>query len=263
MQRSRRRILAALLASSVSIACAAPSAAQTRAVDPQRDAALRALARRLHLPLVDEAVETFSTQLRRTLPAYFVDAAGQNANLGPQWKRGNASFDEAVRQVDIALANEEARDGPLLKLERDDLLSAVNIPWTRDDIAFVDATLDTPLGHEAERALDAQAARQAIATLRRRVAIGAPGEGIKQAFADLDARAAAQYGDASLMLLAIKGADPAGAQRLQRLIEAVTLLPSDAIGRRVVDRLSRRLLDAAAAQLPNIVGIIGGFRTTP
>ena len=55
----------------------------------------------------------------------------------------------------------------------------------------------------------------------------------------------------------MKGADPVRAQRLQRLVEGVTLAPSDAIGARIVDRLSRRLLDAAAAQLPNIVGRFG------
>ena len=52
----------------------------------------------------------------------------------------------------------------------------------------------------------------------------------------------------------MKGADPVRAARLQRLVEAVTLAPSDAIGARVVDRLSQRLLDAAFAQLPNIIG---------
>ena len=247
----------------MALSCAVPvvSVAQTGTpTATARDTALRGLAARLRLPLVDEAVGIFSKQLRLTLPAYVVDAAGRNMSLGPQWKRGNPSFDEAVRQVDIALANEEARGGPLVKLERDDLLLAVNVPWTRDDIAFVDATLDTGLGHEAERALDAQAARQAIATLRRRVALGASGETTRRSFAELDATAKSQYADALLTLLAMKGADPVRAQRLQRLVEGVTLAPSDAIGERIVDRLSRRLLDAAAAQLPNIVG---GFRLTP
>ncbi len=257
------RVGSLLTAVALMLGCALPGATVAQPVastGTARDAALQALAARLRLPLVDEAVTIFSTQLRRTLPTYVVDSAGQNMNLGPQWKRGNPSFDEALRQVDIALANEEARGGPLLKLERQDLLLAVNVPWTRDDIAFVDATLDTDLGHEAERALDAQAARQTIATLRRRVALGAPGEAIRRSFAELDATAAAQYGDSSLTLLAMKGADPVRAQRLQRLVEGVTLAPSDAIGARLVDRMSRRLLDAAFAQLPNFVG---GFRLRP
>jgi hypothetical protein len=228
-----------------------------------RDSALRALATRLHLPLVDEAVAIFSTQLRRTLPAYFVNSVGQGANLGPQWRRGNPYFDSAVQQVDAALAAEETRGGPLLKLERSDLLYAVNIPWTRDEIAFVDETLATDLGHEAERALDAKAALQTIATLKRRIAAGPDGQGIAAAFADLDARAQAQFGDASLMLIALKGTDPQRAQRLQRLIESVTIAPSDAIGQRVVDRVSQRLLDAAAAQLPAVIATIANFRTRP
>ncbi len=250
---SRSIVVAVVLG--LAFALPAVSVAQTgMSTADARQAALRALAARLRLPLLDEAVSIFSTQLRRTLPAYVVDAAGRNMSLGPQWKRGNPSFDEAVREVDIALANEEARGGPLVKLERDDLLLTVNVPWTRDDIAFIDATLDTDLGREAERALDAQAARQAIATLRRRVVVGASGETTRRSFADLDATAKSQYADALLTLLAMKGADPARAERLQRLVEAVTLAPSDAIGERIVDRLSRRLLDAAAAQLPNIVG---------
>ena len=243
----------------LAIACIVPVAAGAQAPTP-RDVALQALATRLRLPLVDQAVTIFSMQLRRTLPAYVVDVAGQNLDLGPRWKRGDPSFDEAVRRVDAALADEEARGGPLLKLERGDLLLAVNVPWNRDDIAFVDATLDTELGHEAERALDAQAARQTIATLRRRVALGAPGESIRRSFATLDADATAQYGDAVLNLLAMRGADPVRETRLQRLVEAVTLAPSDAIGERVIARLSQRLLDAAFAQLPNIVG---GFRRAP
>ena len=228
-----------------------------------RDAALRTLAARLHLPLVDAAVAIFSTQLRRTLPAYFVDTVGQDANLGPQWKRGNASYDEALRQVDAALGAEEARNGPLLRLEPGDLLYAVNIPWTRDDIAFVDDTLDTDLGHEAERAIDAKAAQQTIATLRRRVALGPLGSDIRQSFTELDARAQAQFADASLTLLAQKGADPRRTERLQRLIESVTVAPSDAIGQRVVTRLSQRLLNAAAAQLPNLLAQIAGYGTRP
>ena len=225
-----------------------------------RDAALRALAARLHLPLVDDAVAIFSTQLRRTLPAYFVDAVGRNANLGPQWRPGNPTYDEALRHVDAALGAEEARNGPLLELEPGDLLYAVNVPWTRADIAFVDTTLDTDLGREAERAIDAKAAQQTVATLRRRVALGPAGADIRQSFTDLDARARTQFGDASLMLLAFKGADPARANRLQHLIEAVTIAPSDAIGQRLVERLSQRLLNAAAAQLPNLLGPITGNR---
>ena len=247
------------------VAMAGPAVAQTTPAPPPitaspgttRDAALRALAARLDLPLVDEAIAIFSKQLRRTLPTYFVTSIGDNVNLGSRWRPGDPTFDRTLQQVDRALGNEEARNGPLLKLERDDLLYAVNVPWSVDDIAFVDATLPTDLGHEAQRALDAKAAQQTIATLRRRVAIGPGGQDIKTAFADLDARAQAQFGDAMLMLLAMKATDPDRVQRLQRLMEAVTIAPSDAIGQRVVDRLSQRLLDAAMAQLPGLLGSVG------
>ena len=249
------------------LAGATPARAQTAAPPPSsaaaaaRDAALRALANRLALPLVEETVAIFSKQLRRTLPAYFVDAIGENANLGPQWKRGNPWFDEALRQVDAALAAEEARGGPLLKLEHSDLLYAVNVPWTRADIAFIDDTIDTELGRQAQRAIDAKAALQATHTLRRRVAAGPAGAGLAQAFADLDARATAQFGDASLMILPMRVTDPARTQRLERLIGSVTTAPSDALGERLTERLSQRLLDAAAAQLPNLLSSMARFRT--
>ncbi len=232
---------------------ATPNAAPSSAAI--RDAALRALASRLDLPLLDETVSVFSTQLRRTLPAYFVESIGRQVGLGPQWRRGLPAYDEAVRRIDAALAEEEARNGPLVKLDRGDLLYAVQVPWTRDDIAFVDETLDTPLGHEAERAIDAQAARQTIATLKRRVAPDDAGR-VAASFADLDQRAQTQFGDASLMLIALKGTDPPRARRLQRLVEGVTLAPSDAIGQRIVDRLSQRLLNAAMAQVPNVLGAL-------
>jgi hypothetical protein len=254
----RRRILAATL---ILASLGGGHAALAQSMRPaSRDAALRALAARLHLPLVDEAVAIFSRQLRRTLPGDFVGAVGRNIDLGPQWRRGNPYFDEAVRQVDGALAAEEARGGPLVKLERDDLLYAVDVPWSDADIAFVDQTLDTPLGAEAERAIDAKAAQQTIATLKRRIATGTTAPGIAESFADLDARAQSQFADAFLTLLALKATDARRAQRLQRLIEAVTLAPSDAIGERVAQRLSQRLFDAAAAQLPNVLGAIAGFR---
>lgn len=227
---------------------------------PARDAALRALADRLDLPLVEETVAIFSRQLRRTLPPYFVDAVGQNANLGPQWKPGNPWFDESLRQVDAALAAEETRGGPLLQLEHADLLYAVNVPWTLDDIAFIGDTLDTELGRQAQRAIDAKAALQATHTLRRRVANGPGGAGIAAAFTDLDARADAQFGDASLMLLPLRATDPERTRRLQRLLEAVTEAPSDALGQRVTERLSRRLLAAAEAQLPDVLSRIADFR---
>lgn len=238
---------------------AATPAPASAIADPARDAALRALANRLELPLVEEAVAIFSTQLRRTLPPYFVDAVGQGANLGPQWRRGNPSFDQALAGIDRALAAEEARGGPLLRLEHEDLLSAVNVPWTRDDIAFVDETLETEVGRQAERALDAKAALQLSATLRRRVAAGPGGAGIAAAFADLDARANAQFGDASLMLLPLRATDPQRTQRLQRLVESVTTAPSDALGARLTDRLSRRLIAAATAELPAVMATIGDF----
>ena len=226
-----------------------------------RDAALRALADRLDLPLVEESIAIFSTQLRRTLPPYFVDLIGTNATLGPRWKRGNPWYDQTLHQVDAALADEEARGGPLLRLEHRDLLYAVNVPWTLDDISFVDGTLDTDLGREAQRAIDAKAALQVTHTLRRRIAIGPGGAGLADAFADLDARANAQFGDAALMLLPMRATDPLRTERLQRLLESVTTAPSDAIGARVVDRLSRRLVDAAAAQLPTLLGNIVEFRS--
>lgn len=233
------------------------------ATSATRDASLRALANRLDLPLVEETVTVFSKQLRRTLPPYFVDAIGQQANLGPQWKRGNPWFDEALRQVDAALADEEARNGPLLKLEHSDLLYAVNIPWTQDDIAFIASTIDTELGRQAQRAIDARAAQQAIHTLKRRVAVGPGGAGIAEAFTELDARAASQFGDASLMLLPLRATDPERTKRLQRLLESVTTAPSDAIGERLTQRLGERLMDAAAAQLPNLLSNLAGFRGSP
>ena len=238
--------------------------AQTRAVPTTnavaRDAALRALAERLDLPLVEEAVAIFAKQLRRTLPPYFVDAIGQQGNLGPQWKRGNPWFDETLRQVDAALGQDEARNGPLIRLEHSDLLYAVNIPWTQDDIAFVDRTLDTELGRQAQRAIDARAAQQTIHTLKRRIAIGPGGAGIAEAFAELDARANAQFGDASLMLLPLRATDPERTKRLQRLLESVTTAPSDAIGERLTERLGARLMEAAAAQLPNLIVNLANFR---
>ena len=225
-----------------------------------RDAALRALAGRLDLPLVEEAVAIFSKQLRRTLPPYFVDAIGQQGDLGPQWKRGNPWFDETLRQVDAALGQDEARNGPLIRLQKSDLLYAVNIPWTQDDIAFVDRTRDTELGRQAQRAIDARAAQQTIHTLRRRIAIGSGGAGVAEAFAELDARANAQFGDASLMLLPLRATDPDRTKRLQRLLESVTTAPSDAIGERLTERLGARLMDAAAAQLPDLLVNLANFR---
>lgn len=232
-------------------------------VGTARDAALSAVAGRLNLPLVDETVAIFSKQLRRTLPSYFVDVIGRNAGFGTRWRPGDPAFDQTLQQIDRALGNEEARGGPLVGLERGDLLSAVDVPWSLDDIAFVDSTLDTDVGHEAERALDAKAAQQTIATLKRRIAAGPGGRGLAAAFADLDARAQGQFGDASLMLLAMKGVDPDRVQRLQRLMAVVTIAPSDAVGQRIVDRLSQRLLDAAMAQLPELLGSIGRFRVGP
>lgn len=241
--------------------------APTRSASPKniasRDAALRVLANKLDLPLVEETVATFSRQLRRTLPGLFVNAVGEGAGLGARWKRGNAYFDESLRQVDAALAAEEARGGPLLKLDRGDLLDAVNVPWTSDDIAFLNDTAETELGRQAQRAIDAKAALQMTRTLARRVHLYAdtqPGaKSITDSFNDLEARAQAQYGDAALMLIALKGADPQRAKRLQTLVEAVDTAPADALGKRLADKLSQRLLDAAAAQLPNLIAIVAGF----
>ncbi len=263
-----RGSLLALIAC-VLVTLASPSIAQTRGASPSpspppgasRDAALQILANKLDLPLVEEAVATFSQQLRLTLPGYFVNAVGEGAGLGSRWKRGNAYFDEALRQVDAALSSEEARGGPLLKLDRSDLLYAVNVPWTLDDIAFLIDTTDTELGRQAQRAIDAKAALQMTHTLARRIGSQPGAKSITEAFRDLEVRARSQYGDAALMLLALKGADPQRAKRLQTLVEAVDTAPVDALGKRLTDKLSQRLLDAAAAQLPNLIAIVAGFRS--
>jgi len=235
-----------------------PAALALAADDPTaRNAALRALAVRLDLPLVDETVASFAMQLRRTIPVSVVDAAGRNAGLGSGWAKGNPLFDDAVRRLDAALAADEVRAGPLVRIERADLLDAVDLPWTLDDIAFVGDTLPAPLGREAERALDAKAAQQMIATLKRRVPTSGDGLATRATLADIDERANAKFADALLMLLPLKGGDPARAARLQRLVESVRVAPSDALGQRLVDRISRRLLDAALAQVP---ALLNGLR---
>ncbi len=192
---------------------------------------------------------------------YFVNAVGEGAGLGSRWKRGNAYFDEALRQVDAALSSEEARGGPLLKLDRGDMLDAVNVPWTSDDLAFLIDTTDTELGRQAQRAIDAKAALQMTHTLARRIGSQPGAKSITDSFRDLEVRAQSQYGDAAMMLLALKGADPQRAKRLQTLVEAVETAPVDALGKRLTDKLSQRLLDAAAAQLPNLIAIVAGFRS--
>lgn len=229
--------------------------ATTVASSPARDAALLRLANALDLPMLEEAVATFSVQLRKTGPRSFLDAVGRDAGLGSAWKPGQPSYDQAARTLENALAAEEARGGPLLKLERSDLLLAVNLPWTLDDIAFIEETRPTELGKQAERAIDAKATEQLIHTLQRRVP---PVEGakIREAFGELEGRAQSQYGDAILMLLPLKATDPPRAARLQKLIESVTVAPNDALGQRVVDRLTQRLVSAASAQLPALLEIV-------
>lgn len=243
-----------------------PAQAPAHAGSAARDAALRVLANKLDLPLVQETVVTFSQQLRRTLPGIFINAVGVGAGLGPRWKRGNPYFDDALRQVDAALAAEEERGGPLLKIDRGDLLYALDVPWTADDVAFLNETAETELGRQAQRAIDAKATLQMTGTLARQLRLNAgPQAGarsVMDAFRDLEARARSQYADAALMLLALKGADPQRAERLQALIEAVGSAPADALGKRLADKLSQRLLDAAAAQLPNLIAIFAGFRSS-
>lgn len=249
------------------LAACGPALAQAPARDATRNAppnatndatraALKALAARLELPLVDEAIATFSAQLRRTVPSSLVASAGRNAGFGPAWKAGEPTFDRATREVDAVLRAEEARGGPLLAIERTDLLDAVQVPWTLDDIAFIDETLPTPLGREAQRAIDAKATEQVIRTLERRVPASGDGLAIRRAFDDLDRRAQMQYGDAMLTILPLRGTDPARARRLQQLVDAVTVAPSDALGQRLVDRLSQRLVDAALRGLPNLIEVV-------
>ncbi len=72
-----------------------------------------------------------------------------------------------------------------------------------------------------------------------------------------------QFGDASLMLLPLRATDPQRTKRLQRLLESVTTAPSDAIGERLTERLGARLLEAAAAQLPNLIANLANFRRDP
>ncbi len=229
-----------------------------------RDLALKRLAQRLDLPLVEEAFATFSAQLRRTLPGVFVDSVGQGAVLGPRWRRGNRYFDEALRRVDAGLADEEARGGPLVALDRSELLDALRLPWSEADVAFVLDVQRTPLGREAVRALDAKAATETtkalVARIRAQPGFAAQARETKAAFADLDARAMSQSADASLMLLAFSGSDPARARRLQALVEQADPAASDAVARRLTDRLSQRLLAAAAGQLPDLLALVVAFQ---
>ena len=250
--------LMATLIAALFVALAAPISA--RADVPIRDAMLRTLGGKLELPLVEETVAAFARQLRGVLPALFVDAVGQGANLGPNWKRGNPWFDRALAQIDGALAAEEQRGGPLLTLARSDLLTVVDVPWTEDDIRFLIATSDTELGRQAQRAIDAKAVLQMTRTLTRRVANQPGAETLTAPFADLELRAQTQLGDAASMLLALKGTDPARAKRLETLLNQINTGASDAYGKRVADRLSQRLLQAAAAHVPNLIAIVAGFK---
>ena len=255
---SMATLIAALL---VALAMPFPARAEAARGDaPTRDAMLRTLGGKLELPLVDETVTTFAKRLRGVLPAIFVAALGQGANLGAIWKRGNPWFDRALTQIDGALAAEEQRGGPLLTLAKGDLLTIVDVPWTEDDLRFLIATSNTELGRQAQRAIDAKAVLQLTQTLARRIANQPGAEALAASFGDLELRAQTQLGDAATMLLALKGVDPARAKRLEALLNQISTGPNDAYGKRLTDRLSQRLLEAAAAQVPNLIAIIAGFK---
>ena len=231
-----------------------------RADATTREALLQALGKKLELPLVEETVSTFAQRLRKVLPPLFVAAIGQGANLGAGWRRGDAYFDSALAQIDGSLAAEENRGGPLLTIARGDLLTVFDVPWTEDDIRFLIATSDTELGRQAQRAIDAKAVLQMTQTLTRRVGKQPGAEGLTATFADLEVRAQTQLGDSATMLLALKGADPERAKRLETLLKQIDAKANDAYGKRLADKLSQRLLEAASAQVPNLIAIVAGFK---
>ena len=256
--RIRIRIVGAVLfAACLSLFAASPPA---RADAATREALLQTLGKKLELPLVEEAVSSFAQRLRTVLPSLFVAAIGQGANLGPGWRRGDAWFDSALSQIDGTLAAEESRGGPLLTVARGDLLTVIDVPWSEDDIRFLIATSGTELGRQAQRAIDAKAVLQMTQTLTRRVANQPGAQALTATFADLELRAQTQLGDAATMLLALKGADPARAKRLETLLNQIDAKGSDAYGKRLADKLSQRLLEAASAQVPNLIAIVARFK---
>jgi len=93
--------------------------------------------------------------LRAELPGLFLAGVGHGAKLGPKWAPGNPHWEIAAVAVREAIQAEELRAGPVLPRDAASFARVVaTLPFTDDDIAFLDKVVETPYGRAFVELLD-------------------------------------------------------------------------------------------------------------
>lgn len=241
------------------LSLAAPWTA-TRADAIAREEALHRLIQRTEMPMSTAVMARLMADLRRVVPAAFVTQAGAAAKLGDRWQPGTPRWDRARLLVDEAIAREESVGGPVFAVTSLDVERALDVPWTEDDIAFLDASLDTPIGRAVLKLLDA-AIVSGFATNAARQP-GVPADTVA-AFDGLAAEGRTSFGEALTEVARRTEEDRDRSRRLQELVAVQDASRGRQLGTSLIAPSMRRFSSVASAVAPQVEHLVDEARASP
>lgn len=229
----------------------------SRADGITREAALHALLLKVDLPLSRQVFARMMASMSANAPGTFVDGIGRTGQLGPEWKAGNPQWDRAQALVAARLAREESSGGPVFAVTRLDVERALDLPWTEDDIRFIDQSLSTPLGQTLQRLLDAGIVAGFVESIERD---GGVTDDMRGPFDDALKRSHTQYDDAIGAVDRLSADDPQRAERLRRLLATEDAQAMQQIGAALFRPSVRRFSSLAADVAPQVEQLAAEFR---
>ena len=93
------------------------------------------------LKCFDEVSATGSKQFRNALPDMMLEGVRNSAKLGEAWRPGNENYRQAHDLLEIALQDDEAKNGPIVVIDGQSLVRTAAASWTpaqrKEYLAFV------------------------------------------------------------------------------------------------------------------------------
>lgn|GEM_PF-1978641 len=222
-----------------------------------RETALRGLLQKVDLPLARQVFARIMASIGDIAPSAFVAGYGRTEQLGDDWKPGNPQWDRAQALVAARLKREEANGGPVFAVTRLDVERVLDVPWTEDDIRFIDHSIPTPLGQALLRLLDAGITAGFVETIARD---GGITDETRATFNESREKARAQYVEAMTDADRLSAEDPQRAERLRRLLASEDSQAMQEFGAALFRPSIRRFSSLMVDITPQLDALVAEFR---
>lgn len=98
------------------------------------------------LPCTEGALDMFNEQIARIAPLGILDGVKRRVGLGAEWGPGNENFEQARVIVEKAISADIARNGPLLRVTPENLMTAAFASKSIEEIRYFRDFFASPAG---------------------------------------------------------------------------------------------------------------------